>query len=133
MPDGSGAPAPDSDAGAGAGAGATDGPARAARPIVVHLVRATAGAPRRARRHPEAHHPATAAAHEAVPAPISPLTPRELEVLHLLAVGRSTLQIAEELTISRLTARNHVLRIEQKLGAHSRVAVVFHARHHGLI
>ena len=137
MPGGTAAPAPGSgainDAGSGVGADATDGPERAARPVVVHLVRAKAGTARRTGRHSEAHHASTAAAHEAVPALISPLTPRELEVLHLLAVGRSTLQIAEELTIRRLTARNHVLSIEQKLGAHSRVAVVFLARHHGLI
>ncbi len=130
---GSGAPGTGSGAINDAGADATDGPECAARPVVVHLVRAKAGAARRAGRHAEVRHPATAAAHEAVPALSSPLTPRELEVLHLLAVGRSTLQIAEELAIRRLTARNHVLSIEQKLGAHSRVAVVFLARHHGLI
>lgn len=103
------------------------------RPLVYHLVRPRTGTPRRSRRHPVEHTEAAAAAHEAVPPLAAPLTPRELEVLHLLAIGRSTQEIAEELTISRLTARNHVLNLEQKLGAHNRVAVVFNARQHGLI
>jgi PAS domain S-box-containing protein len=128
VPDGS-APAP----GSRPDPDGPDGPMGGEPPIVVHLVREQAGASRRVKRRPAADHPAAAVGSEQVPALISPLTPRELEVLHLLAVGRSTQQIAEQLTISRLTARNHILRIEQKLAAHSRVAVVFHARHHGLI
>ena len=113
----------------GASAQPIDGPSRAERPVIVHLVRAKAGSSRRARPY---HEPTTAGRQE-IPALVSSLTTRELEVLHLLAVGRGTQQIADELRISRLTARNHVLSIEQKLGAHSRVAAVFLARHHGLI
>jgi DNA-binding CsgD family transcriptional regulator len=47
-------------------------------------------------------------------------TPRELEVLRLVAVGRSNQQIAETLFISRKTASVHVSHILAKLGVHSR-------------
>src|SRR5919199_3622841 len=43
------------------------------------------------------------------------LTPRELEVLQLLVQGKSNPQIAQELVISRLTAKTHVERIIRKL------------------
>ena len=52
------------------------------------------------------------------------LTSREREVLVLLATGRSTVEIADELRISRLTARNHIIHSMEKLGVHSRVQAV---------
>ena len=48
------------------------------------------------------------------------LTPRELEVLRLVAEGRSNRQIAEELFISAKTASVHVSNILGKLGAANR-------------
>ena len=48
------------------------------------------------------------------------LTAREVEVLDLLAAGRSNAEIAESLTISRRTAENHVAALLTKLGAGSR-------------
>jgi PAS domain S-box-containing protein len=56
------------------------------------------------------------------------LTPRQLEVLRLLAGGRSTEQIADGLHISRETARNHVRHVLRALGAHTRLEAVAHAR-----
>lgn len=52
------------------------------------------------------------------------LTAREREVLQLLAVGKSTRDLAGELFVSQATARNHVQSIMNKLGAHSRLEAV---------
>ena len=52
-----------------------------------------------------------------------PLTPREMQVARLVAVGRSNKQIAAELVISQRTAENHVRRILTKLGFTSRAQV----------
>jgi DNA-binding CsgD family transcriptional regulator len=70
----------------------------------------------------------------AVAAPGSPpgLSLRELEVLRLLAVGRSNQQIADELVISRNTVRRHVSNIFDKTGATNRVEASTYARDHGL-
>ena len=59
------------------------------------------------------------------------LSPRELEVLGLLAEGVGTSQIAERLFISRKTVATHVQRILAKLGAHSRaeaIAIAYRAQ-----
>jgi two-component system nitrate/nitrite response regulator NarL len=48
------------------------------------------------------------------------LTPRELEILHLIAEGMSNRQIAEKLVIEVGTVKNHVHNILQKLEVHSR-------------
>jgi DNA-binding CsgD family transcriptional regulator len=60
------------------------------------------------------------------------LTPRELEVLHLLIAGRSNRQIAEQLFISGKTASVHVTNILAKLGVHSRLEAAARARDLGL-
>jgi PAS domain S-box-containing protein len=56
------------------------------------------------------------------------LTPRQAEVLQLLERGRSTVQIAEELHVSRETVRNHVRHLLHALGASSRLEAVAVAR-----
>jgi two-component system, NarL family, nitrate/nitrite response regulator NarL len=61
------------------------------------------------------------------------LTPREREVLALLAGGRSSSDIAARLAVSVNTVRNHVQRIFTKLGAHSRVEAVAIAIERGLL
>jgi DNA-binding CsgD family transcriptional regulator len=61
------------------------------------------------------------------------LTRRELEVLDLVAVGRSNEQIAAALGISVHTVRAHQQRIRLKLGADNRFAVVARARAVGLL
>ncbi len=61
------------------------------------------------------------------------LTPREFEVLSLLAEGYSTRRIAKSLSISLNTSRNHIQNILQKLGVHSRLEAVVYAIDHELI
>src|SRR5262249_48823775 len=60
------------------------------------------------------------------------LTPREREVLRLLAEGRSNQEIADALAISLLTAKTHVARVLAKLGVPSRSAAAAYALRHGL-
>jgi DNA-binding NarL/FixJ family response regulator len=67
------------------------------------------------------------------PAPHPHLTPRQTQVLHLLAHGRSTAQIAAELHVSVETVRNHVRRLLRALGAHSRLEAIAIARRDGLL
>jgi DNA-binding NarL/FixJ family response regulator len=59
------------------------------------------------------------------------LTGREIEVLHLLAQGRSNPAIATALFLSPKTARNHVSSILGKLGAATRAEAVARARDAG--
>ncbi len=54
----------------------------------------------------------------------SPLTPREREVVSLIAMGRETSQIAQELHVSPETVRTHVRNAMAKLGAHTRAQLV---------
>lgn len=54
----------------------------------------------------------------------SPLTPREWEVVDLLAEIKTTDQIAEQLVLSSETVRSHVKNILRKLGARSREEAV---------
>ena len=68
-----------------------------------------------------------------VPPRDSPLTPRQQEVLELLADGMSTTGIAQKLFLSEQTVRNHVREILRRLGASSRLAAVATARRLGLI
>jgi two-component system, NarL family, nitrate/nitrite response regulator NarL len=59
------------------------------------------------------------------------LTPREMEVLNLLAAGANSRSIALLLTLSQHTVRNHVRNLLAKLGAHSQLeAVVIASRRH---
>jgi LuxR family maltose regulon positive regulatory protein len=64
----------------------------------------------------------------AVPGLVEPLSERELEVLQLLAVGRSNQQIAEELVVALDTVKKHVSRVLDKLGAANRTQAVARAR-----
>ncbi|MGI5271265.1 response regulator [Nonomuraea sp. CA-218870] len=61
------------------------------------------------------------------------LTGRERETLHLLAEGVSTDQVSERLGIARNTARNHIQRVLEKLGARSKLEAVAIARRRGLL
>ena len=61
------------------------------------------------------------------------LTKRQLEVLRLLAEGKSTDEITAELGVSRTTARNHIANLLAALGAHSRLQAVVIARRAGIL
>ena len=65
--------------------------------------------------------------------PVEPLTPRETEVLQLIAQGYTNRQIAEQLTISVRTVETHRANLMDKLGLRSRVELVRYAREHGLL
>ncbi len=65
--------------------------------------------------------------------PAEPLTPRESEVLQLIAQGYTNRQIAEKLTISVRTVETHRANLMDKLGLRSRVELVRYAREHGLL
>lgn len=66
-------------------------------------------------------------------APAYDLTARELEVLHLLAGGLTTPDIARELFISRKTVGSHIENILRKLRVHSRTEAVAFAYREGLV
>ncbi len=61
------------------------------------------------------------------------LTEREFGILKLVASGLSNQEIADELTLSRLTVETHVKRIYSKLAVHSRTGAVHEARARGLL
>jgi LuxR family transcriptional regulator, maltose regulon positive regulatory protein len=69
----------------------------------------------------------------APPGLVAPLSARELEVLGLLAAGRSNQAIAEELVITLDTVKRHVTHILDKLGAANRTQAVTRARALGLL
>jgi DNA-binding NarL/FixJ family response regulator len=64
---------------------------------------------------------------------IEPLTPRELEVLGLMKLGRTNRQIAGDLVISLGTAKNHVEHIISKLGVSDRTQAVVKALELGIL
>jgi DNA-binding NarL/FixJ family response regulator len=61
------------------------------------------------------------------------LTSRQLDVLRLLAEGRSTAEIATELGLSTTTVRNYIANVLSALGVHTRLQAVVAARKAGLI
>jgi DNA-binding CsgD family transcriptional regulator len=65
--------------------------------------------------------------------PIGELTPRQLEVLRLLASGKTTKEIAQTLALSPTTVRNHIASLLAVLGVHSRLQAVVIARESGLL
>ena len=64
---------------------------------------------------------------------VEPIHPRELEVLHLMAAGKSNSQIAEQLVISIGTVKTHVHNICGKLGTRNRIEATVRARELGLV
>jgi len=68
------------------------------------------------------------------PVAIEPrLTPRQREVLELIASGLSTSEIAGRLTLSDDTVRNHVRRLLDQLDVHTRLEAIAAARRLGLL
>jgi two-component system, NarL family, response regulator NreC len=68
-----------------------------------------------------------------LPPPAEPLTPREEEVLRLLAQGYTNAETAEALVISIKTVETHRAHILGKLGLRKRAELVRYARTHGLV
>jgi DNA-binding NarL/FixJ family response regulator len=79
-------------------------------------------------RHLEHHPPAF----EHAPQPV-PLTPRELDILRLVAGGHANREIAELLFLAEGTVKNHISSILGKLGARDRTRAVLRAITLGLI
>lgn len=97
---------------------------------LVHVLRpaergSAAGEPSPGEREPLAPLPA--------PGGTVALTPREKEILGCLANGLTTVSIAKSLSIARVTVRNHVQSILQKLAVHSKLEAVVAARRDGLL
>jgi DNA-binding NarL/FixJ family response regulator len=74
----------------------------------------------------------------AMPAPAPPpdlpdLSPREVEVLRLVARGRSNAEIADHFTLSEATIKTHVSNILTKLRLRDRIQVVIYAYEQGVV
>ena len=61
------------------------------------------------------------------------MTPRQQEIVELLAEGKSATVISQELDIRLVTVRNHIQHIQAKLGVHSQAETVAYAYRHNLV
>lgn len=66
-------------------------------------------------------------------APKASLSPREVQVLRLVAAGRSNTGVAQELFVSETTVKSHLAHIFSKLDVSSRTAAVSEARQRGIL
>lgn len=64
---------------------------------------------------------------------IAGLTPREIEVLRLIAAGLTAKEAARELKISPKTADHHIQRLYSKIGVSTRAGAALYALEHGLV
>ncbi len=107
--------------------------------FLLHLVRPASAAPENephptAAAEPDAPpRPRLVSAHDSADVRAQKLTAREIEVLGMLAAGRTTPEIAERLHIAQLTARSHIQNILQKLEVHSKAEAVAFAFQKNLI
>jgi two-component system response regulator NreC len=74
-----------------------------------------------------------AAAPPAHPGPPDDLTQREVEILRLIALGHTNVEIAQQLYLSVRTVESHRAHVQQKLGRSSRAELVRYALDHGLV
>lgn len=96
---------------------------------VLHMIRDTGPAPVERRPPPRPQPPDDPVE---TPSPEA-LTRRELEVLRLFAQAATIDDVAAALSISVFTARNHIARVQQKLGARNRLEMVLVGLRRGLI
>lgn len=75
---------------------------------------------------------AVAAMTAPVPRPVASLTPREREVLALVAAGRSNREIARQLSVAEKTVKTHLSSLFRKLGVADRTQAALYAVTHGL-
>jgi PAS domain S-box-containing protein len=78
-------------------------------------------------------HDAPERAHENERVDPADLTPRELQVLELIAAGLRAKSIADRLSISVSTVRNHIRAILLEFGCHSQLEAIAQARRRGLL
>jgi DNA-binding CsgD family transcriptional regulator len=100
--------------------------------VLLHYLAATGRLSPPARPHPAGPVVAKIAAPEPPSAILEPLTPREREILALLAEGHSNKEIARRLVISERTARTHVSSILRKLELPSRTQAALAAVRAGM-
>jgi predicted ATPase/DNA-binding CsgD family transcriptional regulator len=81
---------------------------------------------------PEPSDPPRVLVQSNLPLPPVGLSPREMDVLRLIAVGKSNREIADALVISLNTVARHVSNIFDKVGAANRTEAAAFAHHHGL-
>ncbi|KUN04513.1 transcriptional regulator [Streptomyces canus] len=103
---------------------------------LVHVLRTVSAGgaivmPKEAR--PSLHHLPDDASPASTASLSAPLTPRESEVLVLLAQGKSNAEIAEKMSVSTATVRSHVHHLLRKLGVGTRAQAVAVAYESGLI
>ena len=61
------------------------------------------------------------------------MSPREIQILELIAAGRSLGSIADELRLSPKTVSTHKMRLMDKLGVQNNVELVRYAIRHGMV
>ncbi len=67
------------------------------------------------------------------PAPATALTPRECDVLRLIAAGRSNVEIAQRLYITPATVKSHIDNLFAKTGVRDRAQAVTYAFRHDIV
>jgi DNA-binding NarL/FixJ family response regulator len=77
--------------------------------------------------------PGTVTTTQADPAPPAGLTPREAQVLELIARGLTNTEIAQRLAVSETTVKSHINHLLPKIGARDRAQAVAFAYQHGLV
>ena len=101
--------------------------------LLAHMVRSSGADVRAPIQSANAPQPRVVAARESADVRARKLTSREVEVLGMLAAGRTTPEIAERLHISQLTARSHIQNVLEKLEVHSKAEAVAFAFQKNLI
>ena len=97
--------------------------------VVAEVLRIEAG-PATAEAPADGAHTSATARRAARPAGLSP---REVEVLRLIAAGRTTQEVAEALVLSVRTVERHITHVYEKIGARGRADATAFALKHGLV